>query len=88
MLIFPRVLIVTFLSILLSFAICLLLGIVGVLIMSWARGNSPNFSFAYRDIAFPCAVVIGTIVLVGSSCVEIRHYFQSKALAQIERSSG
>lgn len=86
-LILPRVLVVTVLGMLLSFAIFLLLGIVGLTAASWARGGHPNLSVAYRDIAFPCALVVGALVLIGASVIEIRHYRQSKALAQIEQSS-
>jgi hypothetical protein len=43
--------------------------------------------FAYRHIAFPCAIIVGVIVLVLSLAMEIRNYRQRKTLAGIERVS-
>jgi hypothetical protein len=48
---------------------------------------APDLPFAYRRIAFPCAITAGAIVLVLSLVMEIRHYRQRKALAGIERVS-
>jgi hypothetical protein len=45
-------------------------------------------TFAYRRIAFPCAITAGAIVLAMSLVMEIRHYRQRKALEGIERVSG
>ena len=42
---------------------------------------------SYRDVALPGALLVGGIVLVSSIFMEVRHYRQSKALAEIERSS-
>ena len=53
-----RALLVTFLITLLSFAVSLLLGIVGVLIYSRVYRIRPNLTMAYRNIAAPCAVVV------------------------------
>ena len=80
-----RALVVTFLITLLSFAVSLLLGIVGVVIYSRTRGIPPNLTLAYRTIAVPCAVVVAAIVLVLSLIMEVRHYRQAKALASIEK---
>jgi hypothetical protein len=82
-----RVLLVTFLGTLLAFALSLLVGIVGIVVSSWARGVRPNMTLAYRHIAIPGAMLAGVIVLVGSIVVEVRHYRQMKALAGIERAS-
>lgn len=82
-----RVLLVTFLGTLLAFALSLLVGIVGIVISSWARGMRPNMTLAYRHIALPGAVLAGVIVLLGSIVLEVRHYRQTKALAAIERVS-
>lgn len=82
-----RALLVTFLVTLLSFAISLLLGIVGVTIYARARGITPDMTIAYRHIAAPIAIVVGAIVLVLSFTMEIRQYRQAKALASIERAS-
>lgn len=82
-----RVLLVTFLLTLLSFAVSLLLGILTFVIAARLRGVHPNMSTAYRHVAFPVAAVVGAIALVSASVIEIRHYRQAKALAEIERIS-
>ena len=82
-----RVLLVTFLLTLLSFAVSLLLGILGLVIAERARGIHPNLTIAYRHIALPAATVVGAIVIICSSVMEIRQYRQAKALAEIERIS-
>ena len=68
-----RVLLVSFLLALLSFAVCLLLGILGLTITAAVRGLHPNMALAYRDVAFPAAVVAGLIALVGTIAMEFRH---------------
>jgi TRAP-type C4-dicarboxylate transport system permease small subunit len=82
-----RVLLVTFIFTLLTFAVGLLVGIVGVVIASRARGLHPDISVAYRYVALPVAVITGAIVLVLALVMEIRHYRQAKALAEIARVS-
>lgn len=82
-----RALLVTFLVTLLSFAVSLLLAIVGVTIYARIRGITPDMTFAYRHIAAPVAVMVGAVVLVLSFTMEVRHYRQAKALASIERAS-
>jgi hypothetical protein len=42
---------------------------------------------AYRHIALPAAATISAIVLSSASVIEVRHYRQNKALAEIERIS-
>jgi hypothetical protein len=86
-LIAPRVLLVTFLLTLLSFAVSLLLGILGLVIAARLRGLHPNLTIAYSRIALPAAAVVATIVVICTSLMEIRHYRQAKALAEIERIS-
>jgi hypothetical protein len=78
---------VTFLLTLLSFAVALLLSILGTIVYSQVKHVAPNLTFAYRHIAFPFAISVGVIVLVLSLAMEIRHYRQRKALAGIERVS-
>ncbi|PYX80131.1 MAG: hypothetical protein DMG70_24830 [Acidobacteria bacterium] len=80
-----RALLVTFLITLLSFAVSLLLGIVGVLIYSRVYRIRPNLTMAYRNIAAPCAVVVAVIVLLVSLVMEVRHYRQAKALWSLEK---
>ena len=83
-----RVLLATCLLTLLSFAVSLLLGILGLLIAARLRGVPPNLTAAYRYIALPAAFTAGAIVLVSACVMEVRHYRQTKALAEIERISG
>jgi hypothetical protein len=82
-----RVVLVTVIVTLLSFAISLLLGILGTVIGSRLRGVPPNMAMAYRHVAAPVAIAVGTIVLVSALVMEVRHYRQTKALAGIERAS-
>ena len=82
-----RVLLVTFLLTLLVFAVSLLLGILGLVIAARLRGFHPNMTTAYRYIALPRAATVGAVVLIAATVIEIRHYRQTKALAEIERIS-
>ncbi|HKM86359.1 MAG TPA: hypothetical protein VJW96_09135 [Terriglobales bacterium] len=82
-----RVFAMTFLLTLLSFAIALLLSILGAVVYSQVKHVAPNLTFAYRYIAFPFAITVGAIVLVLALVMEIRNYRQRKTLAGIERAS-
>lgn len=82
-----RVVLVTFIVTLLSFAVSLLLGILGTLLSAKLRGISPDMTFAYRHVALPVAAVVVAIVFVSAVFMEVRHYRQARALAQIERAS-
>ena len=82
-----RVFAVTFIGTLLSFAISLLLAIVGTVVASALRGIHPDLRIAYRFIALPMALVAGAIIFVLSVAMEIRHYRQTKTLSAIERLS-
>ena len=82
-----RVLLVTFIGTLISFAASLLLGILGIVILSQVRHVQPNMTLAYRLIALPTAIVAGGIMFVLALAMEIRHYRQSKTLNAIERLS-
>jgi hypothetical protein len=79
-----RVALVTFIGTLISFAVSLLLGIIGTLVVSAMRHVHPNMTLAYRLIALPAALVAGSIILVLALTMEIRHYRQSKTLAALE----
>jgi len=68
-----RVLLVSFLLTLLSFAVCLFLGILGLVISAGLRGVHPNMTIAYREIAFPAALVAGAAALVAAIVMEVRH---------------
>ncbi len=80
-------LLVTVLLTLLSFAVSLLLGILGIVVGAKIRGVHPNMALAYRHIAAPAAVIVGTVVFISAVVMEVRHYRQTKALAEIERIS-
>lgn len=82
-----RVLLVTFIGTLISFAVSLLLGIIGTVVVSALRHVNPNMTVAYRLIALPAAVVAGSLIFVLALSMEIRYYRQSKALAAIARLS-
>ena len=82
-----RVFAFTFLATLLSFAVALLLSILGAVVYSRVEHVAPNLVFAYRRIAFPIAVSVGTVVLIVSLVTEIRNYRQWKVLAAIERAA-
>jgi len=83
----PRILLVTFLLTLLSFAVSLSLGIPAVVIAARLRGLHPDMTTAYRHVALPIAAATAAIALIAASTVEIRRYRQTKARAQIERIS-
>jgi hypothetical protein len=80
-----RVLLVTFLLALLSFAVCLFLGILGLVISAAVRGVHPNMTIAYREIAFPAAVLAGAGALVAVVVLEIRHYRQLRIESRFPR---
>jgi hypothetical protein len=78
---------VTFIGTLIVFAVSLLIGILGIVVVSFLRHVNPNMTAAYRMIALPVAVVAGSIIFVLAVAMEIRHYRQSRTLAAIERVS-
>ena len=82
-----RVFAFTFLLTLLSFAVALLISILGTIIYSQIEHVAPNLVFAYKHIAFPIALSAGGVVLMVSLAVEMRNYRQNKILAAIERTA-
>jgi hypothetical protein len=82
-----RVLLVTFIGTLISFALSLLFGIIGTVIVSALYHVRPNMTIAYRIVALPTAIVTGFVVFVLALVMEIRNYRQSRTLAAIERMS-
>jgi ABC-type cobalamin transport system permease subunit len=82
-----RVLLVAFIGTLISFAVSLLLGILGIIAISALHHIDPNMTLAYRRIALPGAAIGGSTIFVLALAMEIRHYRQSKTLAAIERMS-
>jgi hypothetical protein len=85
--ILARVFLMTFFLTLLTFAVTLLLSILGTLVYAQVKHVAANFGYAYRWIAFPCAITAGAIVLVLSLIMEIQNYRQRKILEGIERVS-
>jgi hypothetical protein len=79
-----RVLLLTFIGTLISFAVSLLLAIIGTVAVAVVRHVHPNMTVAYRQIALPAAVVAGSIIFLLALMMEIRHYRQSKTLAALE----
>ena len=55
-----RVLLVTFIGTLVCFAVALLLGIVGTVIVASLRHTQPNMRIAYQQIALPMAATAGS----------------------------
>jgi len=79
-----RVLLLTFIGTLISFAVSLLVGIIGTVVVSAMRHVHPSMTVAYRLVALPTAVVAGSIIFVLALTLEVRHYRQSKTLAALE----
>ena len=82
-----RVALITFILTLLSFAVCLFVAILWTVVAGRLHGVAPDMRLAYRHIALPSAIVIGSLVLVGATLSEIRHYRRNRALAGIARAS-
>jgi hypothetical protein len=82
-----RVLLVTFIVTLLSFAVSLFLGIGWVVLAAGLRGAHPNLTIAYRHIALPVAGIVAAIVMTSSVFMELRHYQRARTLERIERAS-
>ena len=80
-----RVLLVTFVGTLLSFAVSLLLAIIATVFVARLRGVHPDMTIAYRQIALPMALVAGSIIFALRLAMEIRHHRQWKALSTIEK---
>jgi hypothetical protein len=82
-----RVALLTFLGTLITFAVSLLLAILGTVIVAVMRGVHPDMRIAYRHIALPVALAAGGIIFLVALVMEIRHYRQAKTLTAIERIS-
>jgi len=80
-----RVILLTFIGTLISFAVGLFFAIFGTVILSALRGIHPDFRVAYRSVALPVGLVAGGIILVLSIVMEIRHYRQTRALTILEK---
>lgn len=82
-----RVALLTLLGTLTTFALSLLLAIIGTVIVAAIRGMHPDMRIAYRYVALPVALVAGGIIFLAALVTEIRHYRQTKTLTAIERIS-
>jgi hypothetical protein len=80
-----RVLLVTFILSLMSFAVCLFVAILGTMLAGKVHGYTPDLRVAYKHIALPIAVAAGTVVFIVTTVMEIRHFQQTKALDGILR---
>lgn len=80
-----RVFAFTFLLTLVSFAVALLVSILGTIVYSQVEHVAPNLMFAYKHIAFPIALSVGAVVLIVTLVVEIRNYRENRVLAAIEQ---
>jgi hypothetical protein len=83
-----RVLLVTIMLTLLSFAVSLFLGILVTVIGAVVRGMHPNMTFAYRHVALPVAIGAAAVVLVAAVIVEVKHYHRARVLDHIEKQLG
>jgi hypothetical protein len=83
----PRVLLITFLLTLISFAVSLFFGILGLLLAARVLGLHPDMSLAYRHFALPVAAVVAVISLIATTAFEVRSYQQMKVLAEVARAS-
>ena len=83
-----RVLLVTLIVGLLSFAVSLLLGICAVALSAKLHHLNPNLTSAYRIIALPTAGVVAAVVLGSATSLELRHYRRARTLHEMERQMG
>ena len=82
-----RIFLMTFLGMLLAFAISTFVGILGSILWGALHHTTPKLTLVYRHFAPTIAIVAGVIVLIAATVHEIRYYRQSKVLAAIERLS-
>ena len=82
-----RVALITFFLTLLGFALCLFASILWTVIAARVNGVTPDMRMAYRHIAVPSAVIIGSVVLIGATIHEVKHYRRTRALAGIVQAS-
>jgi hypothetical protein len=67
-----RVLFTTLLFLAGGMAVGLFCGIVGTVLYGMIRGGQIDMTNAYRHIAIPIALLIGSVALVGSAVLEVR----------------
>lgn len=74
-----RVVLITLIITLFVFAVGLFFGIVGVVLVNMAKGGGLNMNLAYRNVAFPLAIVALVIAFVVTLRWELRRYRQARA---------
>ncbi len=67
-----RVLFATLLFTAGGMAVGLFCGILGTVIYGMIRGGQIDMSNAYRHVAIPVALVIGSVALIGAAVLEVR----------------
>jgi hypothetical protein len=77
----PRVVAITFAISALSFALLLLVGIVGTALFSAVSHQPLDMTTAYRHFAIPAIKAVVAITFVGAWVLEIRHYLRRRAEA-------
>lgn len=82
-----RVILLTLVGTLLTFAVTLLLAILGTVAVSLLRGVHADMRIAYRDIALPVGVAAAVLLLLINMALEVRSYRRGRALDAIERIS-
>jgi len=81
-----RVVIITVLATLLSFAIALFFAVTGIMLVAMIRGGGVNLTAAYRHIALPIALVTLVIAFVVNLVIEIRYYRRARMNAPTDLS--
>ena len=77
-----RVLLVTFLLTLMSFAVSLFLAITGMFLYGALSGTRPNMPVAYRHLALPFAAAMALAVGIASTVLEIRRFRRAKSFCR------
>ncbi len=80
-----RIVVITLLATIITFAVALLCGIVAIAVANVARGGGIDMSHAYLHVAFPTAMVALVIAFCGALIVEVRHYRQERAAWREQR---
>lgn len=77
----PRIVVITFAISALSFALLLLLGIVGTALWFAFHGQPLVMTYAYRSFAIPAIKIVAAVAFVGACVLEVRHYLKARAEA-------
>jgi hypothetical protein len=77
-----RVVVITILAGLLTFAVALFFGITGIVLVDMIRGGGVNLAAAYRHVALPIAIAALVVALIVTLFTEIKHYRRALAAAR------